>query len=96
MDCRSSGDTTRGVKHLTRKTIAVEPPLSPVVDTLKQAGYHVVSLDDDAWRTAQAIVVQGMDDHFLGMQDPETHAPVIDADGMTPDQVLAEVNRRAL
>lgn len=81
---------------MARATVAIEGQLSPFSRVLKDAGYHVIPLDDQALHRAQAIVVQGTDNNFLGMDDPLTKAPVINADGMTPDQVLSQVDRRAL
>ncbi len=81
---------------LSRAKVAIEGQLSPFSRVLKEAGYDVIPLDDRALSTAQAIVVQGTDNNFLGMEDPLTRAPVINADGMTPNQVLDAVERRAL
>ncbi len=81
---------------MSRPTIAVESQLSLHSHILQEAGYHVIALNEKALGTAQAIVVSGIDNNFLGMQDPKTLAPVIDADGMTPEQVLAAVKDRAI
>ncbi|CAB1127943.1 conserved protein of unknown function [Candidatus Hydrogenisulfobacillus filiaventi] len=76
--------------------VAVEEDLAPVRMALARAGFTVVSLAGNAWNEAQAIVVNGLDDRFLGMEDPRTAAPVIDAAGMTPEEVVASVQERAL
>ena len=81
---------------MNQATIAVEQGLSPHSRVLEEAGYHVVTLNEKSLGMAQAIVVQGTDNNFLGMQDPRTLAPVIDAGGMTPDEVLAAVRDRAI
>ena len=81
---------------MDQPTIAIEANLSLFQKTLEQAGFHVIALDDDAVGIAQAIVVQGTDNNFLGREDPKTLAPVINADGMTPDQVLKAVQERAI
>lgn len=81
---------------MDRATIAIEGQLSTYGDVLQQAGFHVIPLDHNALGIAQAIVVQGTDDNLLGIEDPETLAPVINADGMTPDEVLAAVEERAI
>lgn len=81
---------------MARATVAIEGLLTPYSHLLKEAGYHVIPLDDQALHQAQAIVVDGLDNNFLGMDDPLSKAPVINADGMTPNQVLAAVERRAL
>ncbi len=84
------------VVSLARATVAIEGQLSPFGQLLQEAGYDVIPLNDHALSRAQAIVVQGTDNNFLGMDDPLSKAPVINADGMTPDQVLEAVERRAL
>lgn len=84
------------VRLLSRATVAIEGQLSPMADALKAAGYEVVPLDDQSLKVAQAVVVQGTDDNFLGIENTLTRAPVINADGMTADQVLAAVEDRAL
>lgn len=81
---------------MARATVAIEGQLSPFSRVLREAGYDVIPLNDEALHRAQAIVVQGTDNNFLGMEDPLSKAPVINADGMTPDQVLGAVERRAL
>lgn len=96
MECAKTVTLGMEVRLLSRKTIAVEAPDTPVSQILTQAGFRVVPLTGQALQHAQAIVVTGMDDHFLGREDPLTKAPVIDSDGMTPEEVLSEVNRRAL
>jgi len=81
---------------MTQRTIAVEGQLSPFERALLDAGFRVIPLTEDALGQAQAIVVQGTDIHFLGMEDPLTVAPVINADGRTPQDVVREVERRVL
>jgi hypothetical protein len=80
---------------MDRMVIAVDSDLGPFEAALKQAGYEVVPLDQGRWHDAAAIVVDGIDDRVMGIETPLTPAPVINADGMTPDQVVAEVRRRA-
>ncbi len=79
---------------MTRATIAIEQQLTPYSQALSHAGYRVVPLTDLTLKDAQAVVVQGSDDKFLGIEDPLTKAPVISATGLTIDQVVAEVMRR--
>ncbi|MCL8208433.1 MAG: YkuS family protein [Actinomycetia bacterium] len=75
-------------------TVAVDAELTPVADALKAAGFRVVGLDADLGRV-QAVVVDGMEKRFLGMNRPSTPAPVIEARGLSAQQVVAEVRRRA-
>ena len=82
------------VRRLTRTTVAIEGQLTPYSDALKDAGYRVVSLTDGSLRKAHAVVVQGTDDNFLGMEEPLTKAPVVNATGYTANQVVTEVKHR--
>ncbi|PSR20959.1 MAG: hypothetical protein C7B45_12750 [Sulfobacillus acidophilus] len=77
-------------------TVALEAGLTSYRHTLEKAGYHVIALDEQALGVAQAIVVQGLDNQFLGIADPQSLAPVINADGMTPNEVLHAVKNRAI
>lgn len=87
---------TAEVMLVNRATIAIEGQLSHYGRVLEEAGFHVVPLDHDALGIAQAIVVQGTNNNLLGIQDPESLAPVINAEGMTPDEVLSAVEARAI
>ncbi|MBA4495139.1 YkuS family protein [Paenactinomyces guangxiensis] len=71
--------------------IAVEPNLSPIREFLSQQGYQVEPLDASNIQNAQnnysAIVISGMDVNLMGMQDIVQNCPVINAHGLTPEQV---------
>lgn len=76
-------------------TVAVDPELTPVADALEAAGFRVVGLDADLSRVS-AVVVDGMEARLMGRTPPSTPAPVIEARGLSAEQVLAEVRRRAV
>lgn len=78
---------------MPRKVIAVEAALSPIKEYLREQGYDVVDLDR-AQGTVDAVVVRGTDNNLLGGQDIVTRAPVIEASGLTPEQVGREIERR--
>ncbi len=73
------------------KRIAVEPALSQVANLLKEKGYQVMGMDQ--FQNADCVVINGGDDNLMGMQDTLTNAPVIDANGMTAQQVLDHIKR---
>jgi len=78
--------------------IAVQRGLTPVQEYLTDQGYEVEVVDFDAFTKAQseeydAIVLTGMNNNFLGMEDTATSAPVIDATGMTPEEVCEQIER---
>ncbi len=81
---------------MDQPTVAMEKELTPYRRILEDAGCHVIPLDASAIGIAEAIVVQGTDNNFLGVENPETLAPVINAQGMTPEEVLRAVQTRAI
>lgn len=76
--------------------VAVEGELTPFRAALERAGYRVVALDETSRREAAAIVINGMDDGVLGIETATSPAPVIDADGLTPEEVVRLVRARAI
>lgn len=79
--------------------IAVEQSLTPVREYLADKGFNVDSIDFGQEFTHQmdkydALVVTGFNRNFLGVNDINTKAPVIDAKGMSPEQVYHELRLR--
>lgn len=74
--------------------VAVEPSLSSQIEEmLRNNGYEVVELGN--WQQmVDAIVISGMDENILGANIRKTGAPVINADGMTPQEVFHQVHTR--
>lgn len=77
-----------------QRVVAVEKGLSPIKDLLERSGYKVVGIEDADMNSVEAIVVRGSDDNVTGRQDMMSRAPVIEATGLTPEEVRAEVDRR--
>jgi predicted transcriptional regulator len=73
--------------------VAVENSLGNVKQVLQQNGFEVVSIENASG--ADCCVISGQDDNVMGISDVATNASVINAEGMTADQVLEEVNQRA-
>ena len=73
------------------KRIAVEPALSQVKSLLEEEGYEVMGMEQ--FQNADCVVINGGDANLMGMQDTLTKAPVIDANGMTAQQVLDRIKR---
>lgn len=75
------------------KKIGVEKGLSNVVDYLTGEGYTVEvlseSIDNNISKlgSLDAIVTAGYNTDMLGISDTETKAPVINARGLTPEEV---------
>ena len=81
------------------KTIAVEHNLTPVMEYLTEKGYKVEGIDfgreyGKNIDKYDAVVVTGMNKDFLGVQDVVSKIPVIDANGLTAEQVFSEINAR--
>jgi hypothetical protein len=78
-----------------RKVVAVEEGLTPITLLLKREGYDVVDLEGERWKTADAIVVSGMDSDLMDIEETETRANVVEARGKTPQEVLKDIRARA-
>lgn len=74
--------------------VAVENSLSEISKMLRDNGYEVVDLGN--WQqVVDAIVITGQDINVLGDQNKTiTSAPVINAEGMTANEVFHAVNIR--
>ena len=74
--------------------VAVDDALRPVKEQLLAGGFDVVRLAGGVPGDVQAIVVNGLDDNLMGRQDIVSRVPIVNADGLTPEEVAAEVSRR--
>jgi len=77
---------------LENRQIAIEEGLSHLNEFLRTKGYQVVSLDHNTQQVA-AIVVGGGHKDLLADQRIKIDAPVINAEGLTPEQVAMEIER---
>lgn len=78
------------------KRVAIEPNLTPVREALQARGWQVLPLEPGRRQEVDAYVVTGMQDNLMGIQDTGgNRAPVIEARGLTAEQVVREVERRA-
>jgi hypothetical protein len=75
--------------------IAIEPTLSNVKDYLSGIGYTVETIDENkktgSLQDFDVIVVTGLSTNLLGMSGTRTKAPVINADGLTPEEVAGKI-----
>ncbi|MFO7262583.1 MAG: hypothetical protein A6D91_08405 [Bacillaceae bacterium G1] len=76
------------------KRIAVESRLTPIRQHLQQNGYEVVDLDSEQITECDCCVISGSDENVMGMQDIEIDAPVINAHGLTPEEVQQHIEAR--
>ncbi|MGE6515751.1 YkuS family protein [Lysinibacillus sphaericus] len=76
------------------RIIGVEQSLSNVEDALKAKGYEVMQLrnEEDA-KKCDACVITGQDKNVMGISDPIMAGPVIDANGLSADEVTQRVDK---
>lgn len=76
------------------RIIGVEQSLSNVEDALKAKGFEVIQLrnEQDA-KKCDACVIAGQDHNVMGISSPLTAGPVIDADGLSADEVVQRVEK---
>lgn len=75
------------------RSVAVEQGLGPVKQYLEQQGCQVVDMMTSSERQQNvcAVVINGGDKNVMGVQTVVNNAPVISADGLTPDDVYQRV-----
>lgn len=84
------------------KHIAVEKNLTPIKEYLENKGYEVECFEgpvENAWdhcKDLEAIVITGMSQDMLGIQNTSSKAVVIDADGMTPEEVEERLEHESI
>ncbi len=82
------------------RKIGVEKGLSNVVDYLTNEGYSVEVLSESIdnnipkLKDLDAIVTAGYNTDMLGISDTETQAPVVNAKGLTLEEVKAQLEQR--
>ncbi len=77
---------------MKRKLIAVSNELGNIRQMLKDEGYLVIG-PDEGMEEVEAVIISGVDKDLLGIQDRVTRAPVINADGRQPEEVLYELRK---
>ncbi|MBL4936746.1 YkuS family protein [Clostridium sp. YIM B02515] len=81
------------------KNIGVQKELSTIRDYLSDNGYKVFEVDTTNITSSttllsfDAVVVSGASDNIMGIDDTEAKIPVINADGLTPVDILDQLNR---
>ncbi len=77
--------------------IAVEQGLKAVAQRLSQSGFEITAIPSTGAHIpgdVDAVVITGGDQNMMGQQDTRLTVPVIDARGMDPDQVVADLRQR--
>lgn len=75
--------------------IGVEQSLTNVQDALRQKGYDVVQLkqESDA-KGCDCCVITGLDSNLMGVQNTITKGSVIEANGLSADEVCQQVESK--
>jgi Uncharacterised protein family (UPF0180) len=78
--------------------IAVESGLTPISEYLSSRGYQVEPLDASRFQQGggnpyAAIVISGQDQDLTGIQERVQDCPVINARGLTPEEVHDRLRR---
>ncbi|WP_274362558.1 YkuS family protein [Paenibacillus thermotolerans] len=71
--------------------VAVENSLGNIKDALHNSGYEVMDMSGNL-EACDCCVISGEDKNMMGMTDRATQASVINAQGMTEDEVIQRVN----
>ena len=81
------------------KKIAIERELSNIGNFLKNEGYNVQELDTNMKYNSSeldkfdAVVLSGLSEDVMGFQDTLTSTPIINAEGMTIEQIKEEIDK---
>ncbi|MBF8983530.1 YkuS family protein [Lutibacter sp. B2] len=78
------------------KRVAVEKSLKNVKDYLTDKGYDVSEIKNtkNNMNNFDAIVVSGQNSNFLGIQNTSTKASIVNASGMSVEDVYNELSNR--
>lgn len=80
------------------KKVAIEKNLQNVKQYFENQGFQVDTIHDTELDTIgtvsnyDAIIISGGNKDFMGIEDTNTKAPVINAEGKTPEEIYNRVN----
>ncbi|BBW96863.1 YkuS family protein [Geobacillus sp. FSL W8-0032] len=75
--------------------IGVEPSLTDVQEALRERGHDVVPLrgEQDA-KGCDCCVITGLDANVAGMQNAVTSGPVVEASGLSAEEICQKVEEK--
>ncbi|MBD8068473.1 YkuS family protein [Bacillus sp. PS06] len=75
--------------------IGVEDSLTDVQQALAERGHEIVQLrqENDA-KDCDCCVITGLDSNVMGMADTVTKGPVIEANGLTAEEICQQIDSR--
>ena len=74
------------------KVIAVDETLEGLKEALVSRGYEVIGMGEVDTDRAHALVVSGLDQNIMGIQDIKTKVPVISAEGKTWEEIIKSID----
>lgn len=75
--------------------IGVEESLTNIQEALREKGFDVVEIKQEAdAKNLDCCVVTGLDSNVMGISDTSIKASIIDADGLTADEVCQQVENK--
>ena len=75
--------------------IGVEESLTNIQEALREKGFDVVEIKQEAdAKNLDCCVVTGLDSNVMGISDTSIKASIIDADGLTADEVCRQVENK--
>lgn len=74
--------------------VAVENNLDSVKNMLQQNGYEVVNLEGESVPDCDCCVISGLDHNMMGMANTATDVSVINAEGLTDDEIMEQIRQR--
>lgn len=75
--------------------IGVEHSLTNITNALREKGHDVVELQNETdAKDCACCVITGLDSNVMGMQDVSTSASVIEANGLSAEEVCRQVESK--
>ncbi|MBA9028159.1 MULTISPECIES: YkuS family protein [Bacillaceae] len=75
--------------------IGVEGSLTNISEALREKGYDVVELKQEAdAQNVDFCVVTGLDSNMMGIQEVSAKGSVIEASGMSANEVISEIENK--
>ena len=76
------------------RRVAVEDGLTNVEQALRKEGFEVTKLTQGSMNNVDAAVITGMSNDFMGFADTRSKCPVVEAHGMTADEIVSSLQNR--
>ncbi|SIR77896.1 Uncharacterised protein family (UPF0180) [Peribacillus simplex] len=75
--------------------IGVEESLTNIQEALREKGFDVVEIKHEAdAKNVDCCVVTGLESNMMGISDTSLKASIIEANGLTADEVCREVENK--